>query len=424
MKKNRLLMVAMTALTVGALVACGGNGDTPEDPGTDEPNTSEVPTEAGKVTFYFTLSDKSVALDSYASYYLTGGFIGFATGTDAYEMQKNGDTNIYYCIVDVPDTSKTQGNEYQIVKGYNSSSNMAASKLGLQWVDAYKSDEELALEALKNLTFEFKAGDAKVDLGTHTFSTAVSAPSKPLANYTLSFKFKASVPEYATPYVFGSFSGWRTPNGEDTDENKAKMAEGRLTTVDPERKVWTKKLDVIYADNYVFKLLVEYSSATLNVTWNAVDETQDNTPFTIYQSDGDNYTLDMGEFTMDFDKKLPDPTKVVKVDYVFVNSGTAALPEGVEPGLCGDFLSWTYTAMTHLDDGTWALSAYQTTIAEHQLGVINMKEGATNWAGSITAEGGNNLYFTLTAESKKVIITGDYSKLGGAEKSVGTIVVE
>lgn len=414
MKNNRFLVLALAALSVGALASCGKQPT----------KNTDVPVEEGKVTFFFTDSENSVELDSYSSYFLTGGFIGFATGLDALEMTKLEDTNVYYVITDAPDTTLNQGNEYQILRGYNASSNMATAKQGLQWVDAYKSDEELTFEALANPTFTYTAGDNKIDLGTHTFSTKVSAPAAPLNNYTLRFTFTTSVPTYGQPMIFGSFSGWRTPSDSNTDEvNKEIINDAKLTTVDPERKVWTKTFETMYADTYEYKLLVEYTTAETSITWNNVDGNDQNLPFTVMQIDGDNYTLDVvTDATMDFDAKLPDPSKTAKIKFILANSGTAGFAEGVAPGICGNFTSWTYTALN--SDGDFYSLELTVVVGDFQCGIINMNEGGTSWVNAIKGLDGGNISFTTTLDTKTVTITADYSKLGVEPSTITSVDVK
>lgn len=404
MKNNRFLVLALAALSVGALASCRGK-DSPV----------EVPVEEGKVTFYFQEGENSVELNSYESYFLTGGWIGFATGTNALEMTRLEDTNTYYVIADAPDTSLSQGNEYQIVRGYNASSNMSSSKLGLQWNDKYKSDEELGYEALKNPTFTYVDGDKTINLGTHTFSTSVATPSKPLKNYTLKFTFTTSVPTYGQPMIFGSLNGWLTPSSDKTDEENTKIInEAKLVTSDPERKVWTKTYAELYADSYEYKLLVEYTSATTEISWNACDGYEQNMPLEVLESDGDDFILDISA-SMDFDAKLPDPTKAAKIKFIFENSGEGVLAENVAPGICGNFTNWKYTAMT-LEDKVWTLEL-TVVVGNFECGIINMNEGGTSWVNAIKGEGGN-ISFVTTLETKTVTFYGDYSKLGVEESTI------
>jgi hypothetical protein len=421
MKKNRLLMLALGALAVGALVSCGGGTD---DGGGGDGGNTDVPTQEGSYTFTFKMSDDSAAQESYASVYLTGNFNNFATGYDAVEMQQlEGDTSVWYAFVDASLVEADTTYGYQLVIGYNESANMADASSGLQWDDTRKTDEALALAGgTDNLIYTLTEGSYVIDLGTHKFSHTLPAPADPLKNYTLKFTFTKSVPTWGQPLIFGSINGWVTPSSDKTDkENEEIINAAKLTTADPDRKVRTITYDEIYANSYQYKLLVEYTTATTSITWNAVDETQENKTLLIYQTDGDNYTLDLGTVTMDFATKLPDPESVVDIDFVLVNSGTGELGEGVVPAICGDFTSWAYTEMTKQEDGSYILADYTVSIASHQLGIVNFAEGGTSWVGKIAAEEGN-LQFTATATMTTVTISGDFSKLG-IEASVGTVAV-
>ncbi len=422
--KKRLLSLGLLALTMGVLASCGGKEPTPPEPGPSTP--AVVPTEDGKVTFFFEENEGTVALKEYESYWLTGGFNEFATGTNALELVNLKDTKIYYVITDAPDTSKKQGNEYQIVKGYNAASKMAASKQGLQWVDNYKSNEELEFEALKNPTFEFTAGQKTIDLGKHTFSTTVTTPAEPLKNYTLSVTFKEAVPEWGQVLIFGSMNGWQTPGDSKTEEENIKLVEEAKLTPSADRKTWKVTYDSLYADKYECKILVEYATSISSVTWNTIEETQENYQFIVMQVDGDNYELPLfTDATMDFATKLPDPNEVYDLTVEFRNSTENPLKEGVVPALCGNFTNWKYTQMEHIADGDYYTLKVTTTVAAVEFGVVNNNEGGTSWVGAITGEGGQNFKHTVTElKATKLVVSADFSLLGGAEKSAGTLEVK
>ena len=96
MKKSLILLSALAAL---GLAACGEKPTPTPDPGPD-PVPVDVPTAEGKCTFYLTMSDSSVAMQSFGSIYLTGGAFGWKTGYDALELQKlEGDSKVYYVQV-------------------------------------------------------------------------------------------------------------------------------------------------------------------------------------------------------------------------------------------------------------------------------------------------------------------------------------
>lgn len=413
MKKNRLLMVALAALTVGAMVSCGNTDtpDTPDEP--DQPTTDVVPTEEGKVTFYFQPNSASVELPDYASYFLTGGWIDFATGTNALEMKKN-DNGYFYVIAEAPDTTKGQGNEYQIVQGYNASSKMAAAKLGLQWNDAYKSDEELALEALKNPTFTYASGDKTIDLGTHKFSKKVTAPAAALKNYTYYVSTEA-IPEYDNVFIPGSWNNWG--NSEDVSV--------MMTAANAERTLWKYTFTEIYADTYEYAVVL---SNTTKQDWSykCKESAAGNMKAVIYQTDGDNFDGKEGAVAVTFDMLPGNPLYTFKYKFIFVNSGTGALTEGVEPALCGGFTGWKYKALSKDEGGASYSADFDIVIGEElkttvEFGVVNMKDTTGNWVGKIAADGGN-LKAEIVKETKSITISGDWALLGVTD-SFGTVVV-
>ena len=151
-KKISLSLLSAAALV--GLVACGGDkpATSSQDPtqsqGATSAPTADVPTAEGKVTFYFTLADDSVEIDDYASVYLAGAMTGWKTGLEAPVFTQKEGTKIYYVQLDAPEDASSWKNgenyDYQIVLGYNSSSNMAAAKKkppsisdSTQWVILY-----------------------------------------------------------------------------------------------------------------------------------------------------------------------------------------------------------------------------------------------------------------------------------------------
>jgi len=398
-------MVAIAALTAGALASCGGN-ETPDEP--DIPST-DVPTEAGKVTFYFESASTSVKLESYASYWLTGGFINFATGSDALEMIKLGDTNTYYVITDAPDTTLSQGNEYQIVQGYNTSSNMAATKIGLQWTDAYKSDEELAYEAMKNPIFTYAGTEQTINLGTHTFSTAVKAPAAPLTNYSVYVSTEA-LPSYVHVFLPGNWNNWGNTEGLSIE----------MTAANAERTLWKYNFESIYADTYEYAVALS-NTTTVDWSFKCLEAAAGNMKYTIYETDGSNFDDPSFATAVTFDAIPGDPNLPFAYKFIFKNSGTAALQPDVIPAICGGFTGWIYTAMT-LTDGVWVLDLPAAAGAT-EFGIVNMNDTTGNWVGKIVSEDGSNLKVTLPTKEATITITGDYSKLG-KEVSAGVVTVE
>lgn len=337
MKKSLLALVALAAI---GLAACGENPTPTPDPKPD-PVPVDVPTEEGKCTFYFTMADASVEMQSFGSIYLTGGAFGWKTGYEALELQKLGETKVYYVQIanDAFDTTADQGMEYNLVMGYNHSANMPDASSGLQWVDGRKSDECAAPGGLNNLSFAYTAGDLKVDLGTHTFSNQLPQPAEPLKNYKFVVEFEKAVPEYGSVLIFGSFDGWKTPSGE----TAAQCAADHLMTPNEDRTVWTFNNATLVAGNYVCKILVEYNKnvETGAIAWNAVAETPENYAFSVNQADGDGYALDILGAPAHFE--LADPNVTLPLEIVVTNIGgdLDAAVEGL--GIGASFNGWTIT---------------------------------------------------------------------------------
>lgn len=350
MKKSLMLATALLALTLGA---CGGTTDPGTDPGTDPTPAVDVPIADGKTTFYFTMAEASVELPSYGSIYMTGGAVGWKTGYDAKEFTKLEGTSIYYVQIADADLNYAadQGYEYQLVVGYNSTANMPTASSGLQWVDARKSVECAAPGGLSNLSFEVKDGEKAINLGTHTWSTALPKPAEPLKNYKFIVEFEEAVPEYGVVMMFGSFNGWKTPEGgDDKKASDKERCDAAKLTPNEDRTIWTMTFAQMVAGDYQCKILVEYADyveANSNVQWNAVDQTKENYDFTVTQADGDGYALDiLGEKAT---YKLPDPNATLgKVQIIVENSADSGELAALYIGSVLN--NWTPTAMTKVDD--------------------------------------------------------------------------
>lgn len=421
MKKS--LMLVTVALTLG-LAACNNK----PNPGPKPGPSVEVPTEDGKTTFFFSMAEASVEMPTYASIYMTGGAFGWKTGYDAKAFTKMEGSNVYYTQVanDAFDATASQGTEYQLVVGYNETASMPTDKSGLQWVDGRKSDECAAPGGLGNLTFEYEAGAKTVDLGTHTWSTALPKPSEPLKNYSFSVEFENAVPEYGVVMIFGSFNGWKTPGSpaegatpeeiaKVEQENKEKCDAAKMTP-NEDRTVWTIKFDEMIAGDYVCKILVEYAAdveANHNVTWNAIEETPDNYAFTVTQADGDGYVLDILGDKAHY--SLPDPNaKLETVTFVIENS--AAEGELAALWIAGVLNGWTITAM-EAKDGKFYATYTEVTAGKKEFKILTAGD---SWNNAICAAGNSNLSATLevgTHVSATVTIKVDFTneKIGAEE---------
>lgn len=406
MKKNRLLVVALAALTVGALAACDQK---PTPTPTPTPEVT-IPTETGKVTFYLTLGDGSATFADYCSIWLTGCMAeenaSWATGTKAYEFKKlEGDNKIYYTFAPWDATTYTgaQVNEYQVVIGYNSKSNMPESKLGLQWVDNYKSKETRdKYTGLENPTFTVV--DGKADLGTQTFENALKAPSTPKTNYTVVWNFDNAVPSYCNVYMYGSWTGWATPGASDPDSTK--LDAGKLKEVEgTDRKQWSYTFDTIYADTYAYLIAVEYNDVTpATFSWNKLQN--DNMTYTVNDADdNDKFT-----WTVDvhFDPATkPDPTKTYDFVFNVTNNGTGSLAAGAKIYIAGNFNGWTAEALTEVDANNYTITE-NITIGPKEFGIM----GNTDWSDKFVKEDTSNNVVTLQADKLIVTCAIDFALVG------------
>lgn len=235
MKKSFLAIMLAIVLVISlvAVVAC--EEEKPEPTPTPTPS-ADVPTEEGKITFYFTLGDESITIPSYASVYMTGAAVSnyaadWVTGLNALEFTNKAGTKIYYAIFDAAtiDTTIDKACEYQLVLGYNTSSTLPDEKCGLAWVDSYKSDVCANLGGLNNPAFTYNAGDQVINLGTHSFLNEIKAPVR--INTTLVVKFAEALPAGYSVAIPGSFNGWSSTDSFATISADRKSASLALTDV-------------------------------------------------------------------------------------------------------------------------------------------------------------------------------------------------
>ncbi len=135
------------------------------DGGDDDNNGNEddepsIPTEEGKVTYYFTMGENGVEIPEWAAIYITGGVWGW--NNDAPEKLTNLDgTNIWYLITD----KIAEGdNEIKLILGYDADN-------CFPWENTW--------EYLHSGNYKFTYTEGQlIDLGEFVFSTAPSDPSK------------------------------------------------------------------------------------------------------------------------------------------------------------------------------------------------------------------------------------------------------
>lgn len=258
-----LLLAVVMCLSVFALTGCDGNTDNTEsskntententgdagNSGNNGGETAEVPTEAGKVTFYFTMGEGSVALPEYACVYINGtSFNNWSTQEGTAAFQRLGETNIYYAISDATlDVSNADCGGYQLTVGVTKESAEAvgASSWGTNY--SYKSEECATYAGLEHPVFAYSQGDNKVDLGTHTFKNIPDAPVAPVSvKTTLKATFTEALPEGAKVLLIGELNDW---NGE------------AMTSADG--KTWTLNVSLL-ANTYEYKICVYTADAGL-----------------------------------------------------------------------------------------------------------------------------------------------------------------
>lgn len=404
MKKWLAILLAMVLCL--SFVACTAGDDNKaddtakvEDNKTEENKTEEnqeanasaaqVPTEEGKVTYFFTLDPASVEQEEYISYYVTGGAWGWATGLDALAFTHLEGTDIYYAISEaIPDPAAEQGLEYQLKIGYNENSAAPAGELGLTWSNDDWKSEQSNVGGLDNPSFTYEAGQNTVDLGIHTFTTKASAPET--VSTTLVVKFKEALPEGYQVAIYGGINNWALENSlMETEDNKVY----KLSFVD------------LVAQTYDFKVVV-YEPGQLELgQWTGVQygaaAVQENNAENAQMIIG---TIDNGEELELFDGKELEYAKAEVIDCNLVVVFDKALEEGSSVRIFGDFNGWAdvNAELTSEDNITWKLAVTGLSTGTQSFKVLTFVPGTTefNWDTGVaygTAEGGN-LSFDFTAD--------------------------
>lgn len=227
MKKSFLavLLALMLCFSLSMAVACNPNQPTPTPP----TPSAEVPTQEGKVTYYFELAEDSVEQGTYASYWIVGDFSDWKEKPNdgALEATNVEGTRLYYVFGDAP--TKGDDGEYKlgfkVTLGYNESSTLPADKQGVNW--SYQSKECPA--GMDNQTMVYNEGDTTVNLGTQTFETAMPAPQR--MDTTLVVQFKTALPEGAKVAIPGDFNGWDSAKAFATVADDRMSASLELTDV-------------------------------------------------------------------------------------------------------------------------------------------------------------------------------------------------
>jgi hypothetical protein len=489
MKKSLLVSSIAFLATIG-LVGCGGSGTassvvcsscttcptTTTSSSTPVADPNANPTDGnpavtlpeGKKCAYLVKLTLPKDLPSYDSIFLTGCMnqvkdsSGKLTGTwafglDAIEMQPiSGNAGWYVGYDDEVYNAATykaslatgatdQANEYSLVAGYNASATISDSKKGLQWVDTYKADYVASFAYPTNATFESADGDnARIILHEDNFSKLPGEPEAPLHYYTIKVAFQETVdgvtspkalPEWEIPHLFGSFNGWATSYSAE-NEVAARM------TPNADRTIWSFMFAEIIPDTYAVTMSLDVTVDSLHAldktqagfAWSKPDDWAKDKSYTIHESDGDFFTMiDDDALTADLTKvgTVADPSKVAKVKFVAINSGTA-LAATQTVSLAGSFQGWdpaSKDTKMALDSSDATGKTYVLTIDDFPSGNgTSFKVTEGTWTHAIKPETTDNFNLDVVAAHDLVVtITGDMSYFGTSETEhqnvVGTIVI-
>lgn len=307
------------------------------DPSSTEETPADVPTQEGATTFYIEVAEDSVALPSWCSYFLTGCMNGWKTtiADGAIELEQLEDTNIYYAIVEGYDDDANKADRgYQVTMGYNESSNLGASSLGINW--SYKGQSNNSFANLDHPVFDAPVdgivhitalwSDGTVDEGGFKWTAALPEPIV-AKNYTVKFalstELAAAVSAWNTEKkasgvtgfaVKGGHNGWAwTPMTKVDDTHYSFTVESIICGVSYEMCVAPLTAAGVDGDAY-----------NLSGTGAKAPDTTDkdgnfhvgNLFFTPMVLDGDNFTFEWGDLV------LPEKANGAK-------EGTYVLPSAV-----------------------------------------------------------------------------------------------
>lgn len=341
MKKSFLVLAAAFSL---GLAACGKQ---------PAPSGPSVPTEAGKVTFYFEMADVEAAVEipSYCNAFLTGAFLGkeaWPTKPEEVVTMKrlSEDSNIYYGQWE-GDYTTIADKGYQLTLGYSADSGSMST--GVNW--SFKSEEckEGSGESgMDNLQFELSADGLTANLGTHHWEEA-PGPVVKVQNVTIKLTLDNAVPEWTTIYMPGSTTSWVCNAGD-------------AMTPDAARKVWTKTFAEINQGNYEIKVIAEYTQDTRadGNSWGWGNVILDN-------GEGGNYSLNIlraaANNTIDLNEKanegeafefdaglFPDPTKISKGNFSIKLGAALDTTVNAKWYIIGSFTGWKAVELSISED--------------------------------------------------------------------------
>lgn len=377
--------------------------------------SANVPVEAGKVTLYF---KSSVEIPAYGTIYLTGGYTGWATSATILEMKNVSGSDIWYVMIDkaalAATMSNDQWNEYALTLGYNAASNLPVdeNKVGINW--SLKSDECAAYPYPSNASFEWDGSADTIDLGTHTWSTALDEPME-LKETTLRVTFTEVLGENASVLFMGGFNGW--------------AADAAVATQSEDGYSWTLKFTNILCTSYEYKILVCKDTSLIDPAsgsdvWSQTLVETSEPAYIEINSQGGNIMLSLVEGDeyayvdlagtspeedfmgthydrVGIDLNTADGSKIdifasTAATAVFTITFTSAIPEGVNVYLAGGMEGWTGTLMSTEDGLTYTLEL-QVAPGEYEFKVVVI-EGGFSWEGGVEiCDGGSNAKVTVSA---------------------------
>ena len=338
MKKSFLVLAA--ALSLG-LAACGNK----PAPG---PVTPELPTEAGKITFWFEMADDEAAIEvpEYCGIFLTGAFFGQTDwptkAEDVVTLNRLAeDSNIYYGQWE-GDYTAIEDKGFQLTLGYSAAS--GAPSTGVNW--SYKSVECQAgsgESGMDNLQFTLSDDGLTAALGTHHWEEA-PGPVVRVQNITVSLTLKDAAPEWVTLYAPGNFrNNWACKAAQDA------------MTPSTDRKTWTIHIDEQLLGTYEMKVIAEYTADGDSWGWGNVildNGEGGNFSLNILRANA-NGTIDLNEranegnaFEFDFANKLPDPTKISTANFKVTLGAALDTTVNAKWYVIGSFTGWKPVELT------------------------------------------------------------------------------
>ena len=322
MKKSFLVLAA--ALSLG-LAACGNKPDTPVGP-----VTPELPTEAGKITFWFEMADNeaAIAIPDYCDVFLTGAFFGKTDwptkAEEVVTMKKLAeDSNVYYGQWE-GDYTTIEDKGFQLTIGYAADS--GAPSTGVNW--SYKSEECKAgsgESGMDNLQFTLSSDGLTAALGEHHWEDA-PAPVVIVENVKLKLTLATAAPAWVTLFAPGNYrNNWACDPAKDA------------MTPNADRTVWTIDIESINLGTYEMKVIAEYTGGSWGWKNTVLDDgANNNFSLMILRANG-GATIDLNEraeveggIVVDW-TKLPDPETIPNVAVTFKVEFGAALDTAKYP---------------------------------------------------------------------------------------------